>query len=289
MRRSTVLYEAASAFGTGAIATCLPSFLTFLEGKGVVIPPSIKDALGWGQGILVAVCLVLLLHVIWQWLREKGLQLGPAILVFVGVGVALAGGVWGAFTWKNPVKARAQLRPPADHATSTPEVLPTHGVVEEIPPIIHHDRAPPTPTKDQRPLGLSRPLAVAGVYLDTAPDPEGRLLNGAEVHLKNTSPDRPVRWKMTEAKVIIEQTDVVDIKSDKYYISPQTMSAKTTIYREGGPVLIKSAKFLTVEFRIEYDEIPPTGPRNIYMKMRFDVASLKDGVFEGDIEEQRED
>src|SRR5208337_5183957 len=41
------------------------------------------------------------------WIRARGLQLGPAIVIAFGLAVITGGSIWGAFTWTPAVKKEA--------------------------------------------------------------------------------------------------------------------------------------------------------------------------------------
>src|SRR5208282_660382 len=47
------------------------------------------------------------IHVGWVWIRARGLQLGPAIVIAFGLAVITGGSIWGAFTWTPAVKKEA--------------------------------------------------------------------------------------------------------------------------------------------------------------------------------------
>lgn len=49
------------------------------------------------------------LHIGWTWLRSRGVQLGPAIFIALGLAIACGGLVWAAITWK-PVSAVGETK-----------------------------------------------------------------------------------------------------------------------------------------------------------------------------------
>lgn len=74
-------------------------------------------ALG-GAGLLISVALWC--HIGWVWIRSKGLQLGPAIVIAIGLALVAGGTVWGLLTWApNPSPKAGQ-----ELATATPLVGP---------------------------------------------------------------------------------------------------------------------------------------------------------------------
>jgi hypothetical protein len=60
---------------------------------------------------LTIVSALLWCHLGWRWVRSRGLRLGPAIFIVIGLLVAACGGVWGMFTWSPSGKKVANPAP----------------------------------------------------------------------------------------------------------------------------------------------------------------------------------
>jgi len=88
------------ALGSLAWPTALALLMWGLTQVGVTFPPAIIDGAIIAGAIGLLLASALWCHIAWVWLRSKGLQLGPAIVIACVLVLLVGGGIWGAFTWK---------------------------------------------------------------------------------------------------------------------------------------------------------------------------------------------
>ena len=81
-----------------------------------------------GLGALVSGALWL--NIGWAWIRAKGFQLGPTIVIAIGLVITAAGVLWGAASWVKPQSPKSTL----DHtiriecsAATLPDTVPANG------------------------------------------------------------------------------------------------------------------------------------------------------------------
>jgi hypothetical protein len=94
----------ATLFGPSTLALTMWG----IAGTGFVWPPvAIYGAIILG-GFGLAVTAGLWCHIGWVWVRAKGLQLGPAIVIAISMVGLIGGGIWGVATWSPTTKTSPQ-------------------------------------------------------------------------------------------------------------------------------------------------------------------------------------
>ncbi len=245
---------------------------------------------------LVVISAALWCHLFWRWIRAKGLQLGPAIAIAIGLLIVAGGGVWALFTWQSPEK-KAAHRPAQDSAAAkiaqygatplsqrgsdTPNAkgavgarakdepgvtigpLPTAQAVEAMKARRPKPRpASPAPLPAELPR-LRRLISYTPPFANvTRPDEKTNVLNSVEIRsLKNVS-DETIRVRVTWPKIEIDGKAVMAPSADApWKVVPQGDAYFFRFDRPAPFPISRDMKTIHVFVRVEYDTIPATGVR----------------------------